>query len=230
MMQRGPGKGPLLAPSILSADFAHLGEAMKLVREAGAGLIHVDVMDGHFVPNITIGVPVVASLRESTDMVLDVHLMIEEPGRWVDQFVQAGADMISVHAEAERHLHRTVERIRSLGARAGVAINPGTPVSVLDDLLPDLDHVLVMSVNPGFAAQQFLPHSKDKLTALRRSAEERGLDLALEVDGGVKLSNAAELVAAGADYLVAGSAVYGVADPAAAVQEFRAAMARGVTP
>ncbi|MEE8385341.1 MAG: ribulose-phosphate 3-epimerase [Dehalococcoidia bacterium] len=228
MTQRSPGKGPLLAPSILSADFAHLGEAMKLVGEAGAGLIHVDVMDGHFVPNITIGVPVVASLRESTDMVLDVHLMIEEPGRWVDQFVQAGADMISVHAEAERHLHRTVERIRSLGARAGVAINPGTPVSVLDDLLPDLDHVLVMSVNPGFAAQQFLPHSKDKLTALRRAAQERGLDLALEVDGGVKLSNAAELVAAGADYLVAGSAVYGAADPAAAVQEFRAAMARGV--
>ena len=207
MTQRGPGKGPLLAPSSLSADFARLGEAMKLVGEAGAGLIHVDVMDGHFVPNITIGVPVVASLRESTDMVLDVHLMIEEPGRWVDQFVQAGADMISVHAEAERHLHRTVERIRSLGARAGVAINPGTPVSVLDDLLPDLDHVLVMSVNPGFAAQKFLPHSKDKLAALRRTAEERGLDLALEVDGGVKLSNAAELVAAGADYLVAGSAV-----------------------
>ncbi len=230
MTQRTPGKGPLLAPSILSADFARLGEAMKLVGEAGAGLIHVDVMDGHFVPNITIGVPVVASLRESTDMVLDVHLMIEEPGRWVDQFVQAGADMISVHAEAERHLHRTVERIRSLGARAGVAINPGTPVSVLDDLLPDLDHVLVMSVNPGFAAQQFLPHSKDKLAALRRTAQERGLDLALEVDGGVKLSNAAELVAAGADYLVAGSAVYGAADPAAAVQEFRAAMARGVTP
>ena len=230
MTQRRPGVGPLLAPSILSADFARLGDAMKLVEEAGAGLIHVDVMDGHFVPNITIGVPVVASLRESTDMVLDVHLMIEEPGRWVDQFVQAGADMISVHAEADRHLHRTVERIRSLGARAGVAINPGTPVSVLDDLLPDLDHVLVMSVNPGFAAQKFLPHSKDKLTALRRTAEERGLDLALEVDGGVKLSNAAELVAAGADYLVAGSAVYGAADPAAAVQEFQAAMGRGVKP
>lgn len=230
MTRRSPGKGPLLAPSILSANFARLGEAMTLVGEAGAGLIHVDVMDGQFVPNITIGVPVVASLRESTDMVLDVHLMIEEPGRWVDEFVQAGADMISVHAEAERHLHRTVERIRALGARAGVAINPGTPVTVLDDLLPELDHVLVMSVNPGFAAQEFLPHSKDKLTALRCTARERSLDLALEVDGGVNLSNAAELVASGADYLVAGSAVYGAPDPAAAVRELRAAMARGVTP
>ncbi len=227
MTQRSLGDGPLLAPSILSADFARLGEAISLVGEAGAGLIHVDVMDGHFVPNLTLGAPVVASLRKSTEMVLDVHLMIEEPGRWVDDFIKAGADMISIHAEAERHLHRTVERIRSLGALAGVAINPGTPVSVLDDVLADLDHVLVMSVNPGFASQKFIPHSKEKLAALRRSAQERGLPLKLEVDGGVNLTNAAELVAAGADYLVAGSAVYGASDPAVAVRELRAVMERG---
>jgi ribulose-phosphate 3-epimerase len=227
MTRRTLGAGPLLAPSILSADFARLGEAMQAVGEAGAGLIHVDVMDGHFVPNLTIGVPVVASLRKATDMALDVHLMIEEPARWVDEYVKAGADMVSVHAEAERHLHRAVERIRSLGAGAGVALNPATPVSVLDDLLPELDYVLVMSVNPGFSAQKFLPIAVNKLLTLREAARRRQLDLRLEVDGGVDLTNAADLVAAGADYLVAGSAVYGAEDPRSAVRELVAAMERG---
>lgn len=224
MTRRDLAPGPLLAPSILSADFARLGEALSVVGSAGAGLVHVDVMDGHFVPNLTLGVPVVSSLRKATDLALDVHLMIEEPGRWVKQFVEAGADMISVHLEAERHLHRTIHRIRSLGARAGVALNPATPVTSLEDLLGDLDHVLVMSVNPGFGAQEFIPRTMEKLTQLRRTAEERGLELRLEVDGGVSRGNAAALVAAGADILVAGSAVYGADDPAAAVREMIRAM------
>ena len=226
MAREIPG-GPVLAPSILSADFARLGEAMVIAEKGGAGVLHVDVMDGHFVPNLTIGPPVVESLRRASDLPFDVHLMIEDPGRWVDGFVEAGADMISVHAEADHHLHRTVERIRSLGARAGVAVNPGTPITVLEALLPDLDHVLVMSVNPGFAAQKFIPGSLEKLSRLRGWIGKRGLDLRLEVDGGIKLSNAGEAVAAGADILVAGSAIFGAGDPAGAAREMISAMARG---
>jgi len=218
------GSGPLLAPSILSADFARLGEALAQIKESGAGLVHVDVMDGHFVPNLTIGPPVVASLRKATTVPLDVHLMIEAPGNWAADYLDAGADMISVHYEADTHLHRTVQAIRARGVRAGVALNPATPVSVLDALLPDLDHVLVMSVNPGFSGQQFIPGALDKVSRLRRESSERGLDLRIQVDGGVTGSNAAALVRAGADILVAGSAVFGQEDPVAAARELIAAM------
>ena len=229
MTTRTLAPGPQLAPSILSADFARLGDALDLIEAAGAGLVHVDVMDAHFVPNLTLGPPVVESLRRATDLFMDVHLMIESPGRWVDDYLSAGADMISVHAEADHHLHRTVEQIRGGGARAGVALNPATPVSVLEDLLSDLDHVLVMSVNPGFPAQRFLPGALKNLTLLRRLAEERDLDLRLEIDGGIKVSNAAEAVAAGADLLVAGSAVYGAEDPADAVRKLLQTMREGAT-
>jgi ribulose-phosphate 3-epimerase len=211
-------EGPLLAPSILSADFARMGEALSLLEEAGAGVVHVDVMDGHFVPNLTFGPPVVHSLRKVSRLPFDVHLMIEDPGRWVEAYIDAGADMISVHAEADRHLHRTVQLIKSRGVRAGVALNPATPISAVEELLPDLDHVLVMSVNPGFPAQKFIDSARTKLTRLRAEADRRGLRLRLEVDGGVKQSNASEMVAAGADMLVAGSAVFGAADPAAAAR------------
>jgi ribulose-phosphate 3-epimerase len=227
-MLRSIPEGPVLAPSILSADFARLGEAMAAVERAGAGLLHLDVMDGHFVPNLTIGPPVVASLRRASILPFDVHLMIEDPGRWAEAYVQAGADMISVHAEADRHLHRTVQWLRGRGVRAGVALNPATPISAVEDLLPELDHVLVMSVNPGFAAQQFIAAAREKLSRLREAIDRRGLATRLEVDGGVKRSNAADLVRAGADILVAGSAVYDAADPEAAARDLIASIAAGV--
>jgi ribulose-phosphate 3-epimerase len=220
-------EGNLLAPSILSADFANLGAALETIELAGAALVHVDVMDGHFVPNLTIGVPVVASLRAASTLPFDVHLMIEDPGRWVEAYIGAGADMISVHAEADPHLHRTVQLIRSRGVRAGVAINPGTPVSVLQPILADLDHVLVMSVNPGFSGQEFIPVAIEKLEALKEEVTRRRLPVRLEVDGGVKRENAGRLVAAGADILVAGSAVFGAPDPAAAARELLRVMTAG---
>ena len=226
-MTREIPDGAMLAPSILSADFARLRDAMQLADAGGAGLLHLDVMDGHFVPNLTIGPPVVASLRKASDLPFDVHLMIEDPGRWVEAYMEAGADMISVHAEADRHLHRTVQWVRSRGVRAGVALNPATPISAVMDLLPELDHVLVMSVNPGFAAQKFIPSARDKLSLLRDEISRRGLAVRLEVDGGVKQSNAAELVRAGADILVAGSAVFGAPDPATAMRDMVQAIADG---
>ena len=213
-----PDDRPLLAPSILSADFTRLHDELERIREAGAGLVHVDVMDGHFVPNLTIGPPVVAALRGATELPLDVHLMIEEPSRWVDEYIHAGADMISVHAEADVHLHRTVQRIREQGVRAGVALNPATPIAAVEDLLPELDHVLVMSVNPGFSGQKFIEASRDKLSRLRGILEARRLQARLEIDGGVTEDNAADLVRAGADMLVAGSAVFGASDPVTAAR------------
>jgi ribulose-phosphate 3-epimerase len=208
-----------IAPSILSADFARLAEEIRAVEEGGAALLHVDVMDGHFVPNITIGLPVVRSLRKATSLPLDTHLMIAEPGRYAVQFVEAGADMVSVHVEADDHLQRTLTAIREAGAKAGVAINPATPLVMLEEALPYADFVLLMSVNPGFGGQKFVPTSIDKLRRLRRMIDDRGLKTRIEIDGGVDAENVAKVVEAGAEILVAGSAIYGKNDPTAAVRE-----------
>lgn len=210
-----------IAPSILSADFARLGEEVRAVASAGADYIHIDVMDGHFVPNITIGPLVVAALRKVTDRPLDVHLMIENPDLYIPEFAKAGADIITVHQEAVPHLHRTVQLIKGLGKKAGVSINPATPVATLDVILDDLDLVLVMTVNPGFGGQGFIPGGLAKIAALRREIDRRGLAVDLEVDGGVKTDNIAEIAAAGADVFVAGSAVFGAADYAATIAELR---------
>jgi ribulose-phosphate 3-epimerase len=208
-----------IAPSILAADFSRLGAQMAAVREGGASIIHVDVMDGHFVPNLTVGVPVVASLRKATDLLLDVHLMIERPERYISEFADAGADMISVHPEATCHLNRALQMIRQREIQAGAAINPATPVAVLSEVLPMLDYVLVMSVNPGFGGQDFLPGSLEKIRQLRRLREECRLNFRIEVDGGVGPENVSELVRAGAEILVAGTTVFHSPDPAAAVRE-----------
>jgi len=215
-----------IAPSILASDFARLGEQIKLVESAGADLIHVDVMDGHFVPNITLGPPVVKSLKKVATVPLDVHLMIEEPDRYLEAFVEAGASMISVHVEVLPHLHRTLTRIRQLGAKAGAAINPATPISALGEVAALLDHVLVMSVNPGFGGQSFIPHSTKKIAAVREWLTKSGSTADIEVDGGVDLSNAAELVSAGATILVAGVSIFGTPDPAAATHALRRAATR----
>jgi ribulose-phosphate 3-epimerase len=201
-----------IAPSILSADFARLGEEVRAIESGGADYVHVDVMDGHFVPNITIGPPVVAALRKVTTLPLDVHLMIEDPDRYIPDFAGAGADIITVHAEASIHLHRTVQLIRSLGKKAGVSLNPATPVSALDVILDDLDLVLVMTVNPGFGGQGFISSCLPKIEALRREIDRRRLSVELQVDGGVKTDNIARIAAAGADVFVAGSAVFATAD------------------
>jgi ribulose-phosphate 3-epimerase len=201
-----------LAPSILSADFARLAEDVRLSVEGGATLLHVDVMDGHFVPNITIGPPVVASLRKATDVPLDVHLMIENPDLYIPAFAEAGADWISVHQEACLHLHRTIELIRSHSVRPGVVLNPATPVETLTDVLHMVDFVLIMSVNPGFGGQKFIRHSLTKILQLARMRSERRLDFRIEVDGGVSLETIADVVRAGGEVLVAGSAVFGKGD------------------
>jgi ribulose-phosphate 3-epimerase len=214
----------LLAPSILSADFSCLADEIRSVEKAGVRMLHVDVMDGHFVPNLTIGPPVVASLRAATSLRLDTHLMVEHPDRLLDAFVDAGADMISVHAEACPHLHRTVTSIRAAGREAGVVLNPATPLHVLDDILPEVDYVLLMSVNPGWGGQKFIPHVMDKVAALRRRIDEAGLRARIEVDGGVTSDNIAALARAGADILVAGSAVFGRGDAGAAAAALMAAL------
>jgi ribulose-phosphate 3-epimerase len=212
-----------IAPSILAADFARLAEAVAQIESGGAELVHVDVMDGHFVPNITMGPAIVASLKQVTDLPLDVHLMITDPDRYLEAFVRAGALMITVHAETVPHLHRTLTEIRALGAKPGVAINPSTPVSAISEVVGELDHLLIMSVNPGFSGQSFIPRSEQKVLQARELFTSRGSDADIEVDGGVDTTNAAALVRAGATILVAGASVFGTPNPAAAVQSLRAA-------
>ena len=212
-----------IAPSILSADFAALGRDIAAVERGGADLIHIDVMDGHFVPNITIGPPVVRAIKKVATRKLDVHLMIEEPDRYIDDFVDAGASMISVHVEVLPHLHRTLGYIRKRGAKAGVVINPSTPVSSLEEVASDLDFVLVMSVNPGFGGQSFIPHSLEKVRRVRTLLSAAGSTAQIEIDGGVDASNVAEIVAAGANILVAGNAIFGTPDAEAATRALRAA-------
>jgi ribulose-phosphate 3-epimerase len=202
-----------LAPSILSADFAHLAEQVARAHEGGAAVIHVDVMDGHFVPNLTLGPPVVKSLRKVTKLPLDCHLMIDNPDEFIPIFAEAGADWISVHQEASVHLNRTLQHIRDHGVRAGVVINPATPVETLTEVLDMVDYVLVMSVNPGFGGQKFLPNSLHKMRHLAQIRSQRGLNYRIEVDGGVALDTVAEVVRAGAEILVAGNAVFGKGDP-----------------
>jgi ribulose-phosphate 3-epimerase len=208
----------ILAPSILSSDYARLGEEVAAAARGGASLVHVDVMDGHFVPNITLGPPIVASLHKATPLPLDVHLMIENADRYLQAFVDAGAAWISLHQEAVPHLQRQVAFLRERGVRAGVALNPATPLATLDEVLPELDYVLVMSVNPGFGGQKFIPAALDKVRRLRRIIQDRGLKAQIEVDGGVDLGNIRSLVEAGAEVLVAGSAVFGHGDPESAAR------------
>ena len=217
-----------IAPSLLSADFARLGEAVALAERAGADLIHFDVMDGHFVPNITIGPPVLKSLARVARLPIDVHLMIENPDRYVEAFVEAGAASVTVHAEAAVHLHRTVHLIKSLGAKAGVALNPATPVGALEEIAGDVDYVLVMTVNPGFGGQTFIPRSESKVRLVRDLLNRAGSSAPIEVDGGIDVHTAPRIVAAGADILVAGNAVFGAADPERAIRELRAAATAAV--
>lgn len=202
----------VLAPSILSANFAQLGADVKETEAGGAAVVHIDVMDGRFVPNLTIGPAVVQALRDVTPLPLDCHLMIEEPGRYVGDFARAGADMISVHVEAERHLHRTVQAIREHDVKAGVVLNPATPLSALDDILPDVDFVLLMSVNPGFGGQRLIPPVLRKAERLRERIATAGLDVRIEIDGGVTEDNLAEVARTGVDMIVSGSAVFGAGD------------------
>jgi ribulose-phosphate 3-epimerase len=210
-----------IAPSILASNFARLGDEIKKVEEGGADVIHVDVMDGHFVPNITIGIPVVASLRKATRLPLDVHLMIEQPEEYIEDFVRAGADRVLVHQEATAHLDRALEMIRENGAQAGAVINPATPVIMLSDVLDKLDTVLVMSVNPGFGGQKFIPNSLEKIRQLHQWRARYNASFRIEVDGGVDLGNAGELAQAGANTFVAGTSIFHTPDPAAATRQLR---------
>jgi ribulose-phosphate 3-epimerase len=207
-----------IAPSLLSADFTRLGEEIRAVEEGGARVIHFDVMDGRFVPNITIGLPVIKSIRKATNLPIDAHLMIVEPLRYAVEFVEAGANMVSVHVEIDPHLHRTLSAIRDAGGQAGIAINPATSLLALEEALPYADFVLLMSVNPGFGGQKFVKGSLDKLRRLRMMIRERGLQTRIEIDGGVDETNIGEIVSAGAEIVVAGSAVFGKENPAKAVR------------
>lgn len=222
------GRTIAIAPSILSADFSRLGEEIQAVERGGADLLHVDVMDGHFVPNITLGLPVVKSVASVTKLPIDAHLMISEPGRYAQEFVKAGAHMVSVHVEADAHLHRTVMSIKSAGAQAGAVINPATPIEALQEILAFVDYVLIMSVNPGFGGQKFISTALDKVRRLRKLIDQRGLPVRIEIDGGIGLDNIQQVVEAGAEIIVAGSAVFGSGDPTAAVRELREATVQWV--
>lgn len=211
----------LIAPSILSADFSRLGEEIRTVEAAGADWIHIDVMDGHFVPNITMGPLVVEAVRRLTKLPLDVHLMIETPDRYIADFARAGADLIAVQVETCVHLHRSVQLIREAGVRPGVALNPATPLATIEWILADVDFVLVMSVNPGFGGQQFIPSSLEKIAQLRMMIQTRGLSTLIQVDGGVNAGTIGEVAAAGADVFVAGSAIFGSPDYAATIDSLR---------
>jgi ribulose-phosphate 3-epimerase len=215
-----------IAPSILSADFSRLGEEIKAVEKAGADLIHVDVMDGHYVPNITIGPGVVSSLRKTTNLPFDVHLMIEDPDRYIDAFVDAGSNIITVHAEAVTHLHRTVQYIKAKGVRAGVSLNPSTPLSCVEEILPDIDLLLIMTVNPGFGGQKFISSMLPKIRKARELAQARGLEMAIEVDGGVTAENIGTLANAGADIFVAGAAVFGSPSYSDTISKMKGILAR----
>ena len=212
---------PIIAPSLLTANFLRLEEACNMLNESEADWFHLDVMDGRFVPNISFGMSIIKQIRKATAKVCDVHLMILEPEKYAAEFKDAGADILTVHIEACTHLHRNIQQIKSLGMQAGVAINPHTPVSFLKDILADIDVVLLMSVNPGFGAQKFIPHTIKKIEELREMIDEKGLNVKIEIDGGVTLENATQLIAAGADVLVAGNTVFGSKNPKAIIQQLK---------
>ncbi|MBN9300099.1 MAG: ribulose-phosphate 3-epimerase [Filimonas sp.] len=212
---------PIIAPSFLASDFLHLADACEMVNNSEAEYFHLDVMDGRFVPNISFGQPIIEQIRKTTKKICDVHLMILEPEKYTEDFKKAGADILSVHIEACPHLHRNIQQIKSLGMKAGVAINPHTPVSQLQDILQDIDQVCMMSVNPGFGGQKFIPHTLKKIAELKQMIREQNLNVLIEIDGGVTLDNAADIVRAGADILVAGSTIFHAVNPTEVISQLK---------